>query len=72
MLISYDNTILKYFNVADTTCCLISSYAYILIAYFGVNSDHNDSFHVTVAFELLFTISIMLKFITTYVEEGDT
>ena len=69
LIVSCDNMILKYFNAFDTTCCLLSSYTYIWLAFFGADSyDRN----LTLLFELIFTISIMLKFITTYYEEGNT
>ena len=56
----------------DITCCLISSYAYAWIAYFGNDSEFDGPFKITLAFEIIFTISIMLKFVTTFVEEGET
>ena len=50
----------------------MSSYAYCWIAYFGDESNWGGPFKITLLFESIFTISIGLKFITTYVEEGDT
>ena len=51
---------------------MISSYAYAWIAYFGNDSDWNGPFKLTVFFESIFTLSILLKFITTFIEEGET
>ena len=50
----------------------MSSYVYIWIAYFGDDSEWNGPFKMTFVFELVFTISFMLKFITTYIPEGES
>jgi len=51
----------------------MSSYVYAWLAYFGsdVNGSNTPLF-LAIFFEVIFTISIMLKFVTTFIEEGET
>jgi len=71
-LISHENLFIKFFNILDITCCIGSSYVYAWIAYFGNDSPTNSPYKITIAFESIFTLSILLKFVTTYVKEGET
>ena len=60
------------FNCIDITCCLISSYTYAWIAFFGNDSPTNAPLKITISFEIIFSLSIMFKFMTTFIEEGET
>ena len=71
-IIHHENQTLAIFNVVDITCCLISSYVYAWIAFFGNDSPTNAPFFMTIIFEIIFSLSIILKFMTTFVEEGET
>jgi len=71
-IIHHENQVLGFFSVLDISCCLVSSYVYAWIAYFGNDSATNMPFILTLIFEIIFTISIMLKFVTTFIEEGET
>jgi len=55
----------------DILSCMVSSYSYIWIAYFGDESPWNGPFKLTIIFEIIFSISILLKFITTFIEPGE-
>ena len=72
LIINHENKALALFSILDITCCLISSYVYAWIAYFGNDSPSNSPFILTLIFETIFTLSILLKFVTTFVEEGET
>ena len=72
LIIHHENTLLAYFNFIDIACCLISSYAYVWLAYFGTDSETNQPFFLTLSFEIIFTLSIIFKFMTTFIEEGET
>ena len=50
----------------------MSSYTYMWIAYFGTDSETNMPFILSVLFESVFSISIILKLMTTFIEEGET
>jgi len=71
-IIHHENQALGVFSFLDITCCLISSYVYAWISYFGSDSAANTPFMMTIIFEIIFTLSIMLKFVTTFIEEGET
>ena len=72
LIIQHDNCALGLFNVIDIVCCLISSYSYVWLAYFGDDIDYVNIFRLKIIFELIFTISIILKFVTSFIEEGET
>ena len=71
LLIKHDNNLLKIWLVLDTSCCLISSYAYAFLAHFGNTTPASGPTKFPECFEIIFTISIILRFITSYVPEGN-
>jgi len=58
--------------ILDVALCLLSGYVYSWLACFGTDSETNGPFMITVVFEIIFTISLILKFVTSYVPDGET
>ena len=56
----------------DIFCCLMSGYFYAWIGCFGIKDDQKWLKDVNLALEVIFTISILLRFITDYIPLGET
>ena len=72
MLVPYDSTFIKIWGVVDISFCLLSAYVYSWLACFGTDSDTGAPFALTVLFEIIFTISIILKMLTSYLPDGES
>ena len=58
--------------IVDVTISIFSGYLYSWYACFGTDDQNNAPFYASIVFESIFTISFLLKFITSYVPEGET
>ena len=51
--------------------CIVSSYLYAYYACFGLENNSVSDLKMTILFEIFFFVSMILKFFTTYIEEGE-
>jgi len=58
-------------DILELCTCLISSYIYAYFACFGIHPQSNVPFSLTLIFEIIFFISFLFKFSTTFIEEGE-
>ena len=72
LIIPHDGYFIIFWRIIDVTCCILSSYLYAWTACFGDNHEDNLFFNLTVMFEGIFTITILIKFTTSYAVEGET
>ena len=59
-------------NFLNVCLSIVSSYYYIILAYFGDNHNENSYIGLDFIFEVFFFVTMMLRFITDYTEEGDS
>ena len=69
-LIQHDHCFSYLWRVIHVINCVVSSYAYIWIAHFGDDAQDQLPWKLTVACEIIATLSIILRLLTTYVPEG--
>ena len=75
LVISESSTFTVIWNFANIILSITSSYTFILLACFGEEKDENaraSSRNLNLLFEVFFFISMMLRFITDYTEEGES
>ena len=56
----------------DILCCLVSSYIYIWLCAFGDDVNSDTGLFLQIFFEVIFSISMVLKFLTDYIPHGET
>ena len=71
LIFNYDSKFIHSVLIIDITISIMSSYLYSWYAFFGTDSNNNVPFFLSLGFESIFTISMCLKFITSYVPEGE-
>ena len=72
-IINHDNCLINFWNSLDIICCLVSSYIYAWLSFFGTDTEqeYNLPLFMTIGFESIFTFSIIFKLLTTFVPEGE-
>ena len=68
LLINHDNTFIILWSFFDLVCCVLSSYFYAWLACFGHEVQPN---FFTLIFEIVFSLSMILTLVTTFVPEGE-
>ena len=75
IIISENGNFMVIWNMANIVLSIVSSYTFIWLAAFGELShqeDGNFTYYLNMLFEVFFFVSMMLRFITDFVEEGGT
>ena len=71
MLIPFDSPFIMAWDALDTSICLLSAYVYSWLTCFGTDSETGGPYALTVLFETIFTISMILKLLTSYLPDGE-
>ena len=69
LIFDHKSVFIQCWDVLDTALSLISGYLYAWIACFGI--DYYGLFATAIVFEVIFTISIMLRCVTDYIPAGE-
>ena len=72
IIFNHDSRFIHALTIVDVAISIISSYLYSWFACFGTDSETNKPLILTWLFEIIFTISMCSRFITSYIPEGET
>jgi len=69
--IDHESKFSAVWSMLDIFCCLTSSYVYAWVACFGTEGTEILSV-LTVVYEVIFTLTIAVNFLTNYTPDGET
>ena len=71
LIMDHKSVGIQCWDILDTACSLVSGYFYAWISCFGIANEYYDLLVTAIIFEVIFSISIMLRFVTDYTPAGE-
>lgn len=72
LIFGHKSSFIQFWDVLDTAASLLSVYIYAWIACFGIAEGSPGLIYISILFEVIFSLSIILRFITDYTPAGET
>ena len=71
IVFNHQGMFIQVWNCIDIFCCLMSGYVYAWIGCFGIKKDVYILSLINITLEVIFTLSIIIRFLTDYVPLGE-
>lgn len=71
IVLKHDCWLVQVWHMLYIICCLTSGYYYGWLALFGTDFDNPRQFAAILIFECIFTVQILINFLTEYIPEGE-
>ena len=72
LIIGHKSIFIQFWDILDTALSLFSGYMYAWIACFGIAEASPGLLYMSILFEVIFSFSIMFRFVTDYTPAGET